>query len=86
MLRWTKKREAKLHSHSKLSRLLCVMGGAFLTCGPTWSAEGEILQISKSIDFGDAESVKVEVELRVGELTLFAVVGQFRGGDRCWRR
>ena len=52
-----------------------------MTCGPTWSAEGEILQISKSIDFVDAESVKVEVELRVGELTLFAVDGTGLNGD-----
>ena len=57
------------------------MGGALLTCGPTWSAEGEMLQISKSVDFGDAESVKIEVELRVGELTLLAMDGTGLNGN-----
>ena len=70
-----------MHAHSKLNRLLRVMGGALLICGPAWSAEGEILQISKSVDFGDAESVKVEVELRVGELTLLAVDGTGLNGN-----
>ena len=40
-----------------------------------------MLQISKSVDFGDAESVEIEVELRVGELTLLAMDGTGLNGN-----